>query len=298
MCTRRSWGLHGAALVAWSCAAKAAHAQNAGVAPPRIVASFSILADLAREIAPADALVSSLVGPDADAHSFEPNPAHARTLRLADVIVVNGLGFEGSIDRLIKASKPSGVVVVASDGIDALGKDPHAWQDPACVKRYASNLAAAFAARWPDRRDAILARRRDFEVRLDALDGELRLAVQRIPPAQRRAIVSHDAFAYLGRAYGITLLAPQGWSTVSEPSAAAVARMIRQIRDQGARAVFVENVSDPRLAQRIAREGGARLGGKLYSDALSAPGGGASTYLEMMRANVTTLVTGLHPLAR
>jgi zinc/manganese transport system substrate-binding protein len=284
--------------MAWSCTAGVVHAQVTQAAPPRIVASFSILADLAREVAPTDAIVSSLVGPDADAHAFEPNPAHARALAQADVIVVNGLGFEGSIDRVIKAAKPRGIVVVASEGIDALGKDPHAWQDPACVKRYASNLAAAFAARWPARRDAIEARRRDFESRLDALDRELRHAVQRIPPAQRRAIVSHDAFAYLGRAYGITLLAPQGWSTTSEPSAAAVARMIRQIREQGARAVFVENVSDPRLAQRIAREGGARLGGRLYSDALSAPGGSASTYLEMMRTNVTTLVTGLHPPAR
>ena len=278
--------------------------------PARVVASFSILADMVREVAPAGFEVQSLVGPDADAHVFKPSPADGRRLAQADLVIVNGLGFEGWIDRLVRASGYRGTVVVATEGMKprrgaaasgahahghghAHDVDPHAWQDLAQARHYVTRIADALATRWPDSAAETGARRADYLARIDALDQRLRGRLAAVPREQRRVIVSHDAFGYLGAAYGIDFFAPQGWNTHSEPSAATVGRLIRQIRQQQVRAVFVENISDARLVERIAREGGARLGGTLYSDALSRPGGAADTYLRMFEHNVTTLALAL-----
>jgi zinc/manganese transport system substrate-binding protein len=272
-----------------------AHAQTA---PARVVASFSILADMAQEVAPAGVQITPLVGPDADAHVYEPSPADGRRLAQADLVLVNGLGFEGWIDRMVKVSGYRGPVVVASRGITARrgghhGVDPHAWQDLALARRYVANLSEAFTQRWPERRDEIAQRSADYDARLARLDAQVREWLGAVPRPQRRVITSHDAFAYFGLAYGVDFLAPQGWSTHSEPSAAAVARLIRQIRKDGVRAIFVENISDPRLVERIAREGGARIGGTLYSDALSRPGGPAATYLQLFEHNARSLAAAL-----
>ncbi|MCC9598399.1 MULTISPECIES: metal ABC transporter solute-binding protein, Zn/Mn family [unclassified Rubrivivax] len=277
----------------------------------RIVASFSILADLVREVAPLDFEVGSLVGADADAHAWEPRPGDVRKLAGADLVVVNGLGFEGWMTRLVKNSGYRGEIVVASAGItprhaahddhdhdhghghDHGDADPHAWQDLAHAQRYVATIAAALARRWPQRRAEFEARAAAYGERLAVLDTRLRRLVDTVPREQRRVITSHDAFGYLGAAYGIEFLAPQGWTTHSEPSAAAVGRLVRQIRQQKVRAVFVENISDPRLVERIARETGARLGGRLYSDALSAPGGPAASFVALYEYNVRALVAGM-----
>lgn len=265
---------------------------------PRVVASFSILADMAHELAPAGVQVTALVGPDSDAHVYEPSPADGRRLAQADLVLVNGLGFEGWIDRMVKVSGYRGPVAVASQGIEARsgghhGTDPHAWQDLALGRRYAANISAAFALRWPERRDEIGRRTADYTARIDKLDAEVRAGLAAVPRAQRRVITSHDAFGYFGAAYGVDFLAPQGWATHSEPSAAAVARLIRQIRKEGVRAVFIENISDPRLVERLAREGGVRVGGTLYSDALSRPGGPADSYLKLFQHNASSLIRAL-----
>lgn len=267
---------------------------------PRIVASFSILADMARELAPAGVQVTALVGPDADAHVYEPSPADGRRLAQADLVLINGLGFEGWIERMVKVSGYRGVVVVASQGIEPRSgghhdADPHAWQDLALARRYAANLSAAFAQRWPAQRDEITRRGTDYVARIDSLDAQVRGWLGAVPRAQRRVITSHDAFGYFGAAYGVDFLAPQGWNTHSEPSAAAVARLIRQIKTEGVRAIFIENISDPRLVERIAGEGGVRVGGTLYSDALSRPGGPADTYLNLFKHNASVLAQALAP---
>lgn len=265
---------------------------------PRVVASFSILADMARELAPAGVQVSALVGPDSDAHVYEPSPADSRRLAQADLVLVNGLGFEGWIDRMVKVSGYRGPVAVASEGIQPRrdghhDTDPHAWQDLALGRRYAANISAAFAQRWPDRRDEIARRSADYTARIDLLDAQVRNWLGAVPRTQRRVITSHDAFGYFGAAYGVDFLAPQGWTTHSEPSAAAVARLIRQIRQEGVRAVFIENISDPRLVERVAREGGVRVGGTLYSDALSKPGGPADSYLRLFHHNASSVARAL-----
>jgi zinc/manganese transport system substrate-binding protein len=267
---------------------------------PRVVASFSILADMAQELAPAGVQVTALVGPDSDAHVYEPSPADGRRLAQADLVLINGLGFEGWIERMVKVSGYRGVVVVASQGIEPRSgghhdADPHAWQDLALARRYAANLSAAFAQRWPAQRDEITRRGADYVARIDSLDAQVRGWLGAVPRAQRRVITSHDAFGYFGAAYGVDFLAPQGWNTHSEPSAAAVARLIRQIKTEGVRAIFIENISDPRLVERIAREGGVRVGGTLYSDALSRPGGPADTYLNLFKHNASVLAQALAP---
>jgi zinc/manganese transport system substrate-binding protein len=292
-------------------------AQDKAAAPPRIVASFSILADMAVQLAPQGAEVSALVGPNSDAHTFEPKPADGKRLAQADLIIVNGLGYEGWIERLVRVSGSKALVVVASEGIKTLqvsagyeagseqaqghkhshnkanSADPHAWQDLAQAQRYVANISAAFARRWPAQQAALRTRRDTYLAQMTTLDAQVRSSLGQVPREQRRVITSHDAFGYFGAAYGVDFLSPQGWSTDSEPSAAAVARLIRQIRQDRARAVFVENISNRRLIERIAAEAGAQVGGTLYSDALSAPGGPASTYLQMFEHNARTLVRAL-----
>ncbi len=289
---RQSLLLSSAAVAAWPFGQALAQAPAA-----RVVASFSLLADMAREVAPAGVEVLALVGPDADAHVYEPRPADARRLAQADLVVINGLRFEGWIERMVRVSGYRGTVVVASHGIQPRktpgGVDPHAWQDLAQSRRYVANLGAAFARRWPAQRAEIDRRSADYAARIEQLDAQVRAWLGAVPRSQRRVITSHDAFGYFGAAYGVDFLAPQGWNTHSEPSAAAVAQLIRQIRREGVRAVFLENISDPRLVERIAREGGVGIGGTLYSDALSGPDGPAPTYLKMIEHNARTLSAAL-----
>lgn len=278
-------------------AASPAWPQAPSARPLRVVASFSILADLLRNVGGSAIELTTLVGPNADAHVFEPSPADARRLSEAELVVVNGLGFEGWLDRLVRASGYRGPVLTASAGItprmQGAAPDPHAWQDLAHAASYVVDLRDALMKARPAHASAIRERSTSYLRRLAALDADVRASFAVIPRERRRVITSHDAFGYFGAAYGIEFLAPQGMSTDSEASAAAVARLIEQIRRQGVRAVFVENISNPRLVERIAREGGATVGGRLYSDALSAPGSEADTYLKLFAHNAATLAAGM-----
>ena len=285
----------GAATLGWS----QASAQRAS--PPRIVVSFSVLADMARSVAPTDAHVTSLVGPDADAHVFEPTPADGRRLAQADVVVINGLGFEGWMERLVKVSGFRGPVVVAaptpvarpSTRLAREVDDPHAWQDLALGRRYVATMRDAFVHRWPDRHAEISARSAAYDALLATLHQRVVTRFAAIPRPLRRVVTTHQAFGHFGAAYGVDFLAAQGWNNQGEPSAAAVARLIRQIRQARATALFVENISSRRLMDRIASESGARVGGTLYSDALSHTDGPAATYLAMFEHNASTLLAAM-----
>ena len=271
------------------------HAQTAR--PLQVVASFSILADMAREVAGDAAQVHSLVGANADAHVFEPTPADAQRLARADLVIVNGLHFEGWIARLVRSSGYRGPVVEATRGIEprraGRGVDPHAWQSLAHAQRYVENIRAALVAAAPAQAAAIDARAAAYRQRLVALDSSARAAFAAIPAGQRRVVSTHDAFGYLGEAYGITFISPRAWNTDSEASAAGVAAVIRQVRQHQARALFVENITDRRSIERIAQETGAQVGGTLYSDALSAPGTGADSYLRLYEHNVKVIAAAL-----
>ncbi len=269
--------------------------------PLKVVATFSVLADIAREVGGPAVEVSALVGPNADAHVFEPTPSDVRRVAGADLVITNGLRFEGWIDRLIKASGYRGPIIVASRGVATRqlsgGADPHAWQDLANSMRYADNiraaLVAALAAKSPTRAAEVEARAASYQQKLADLDRDTRARIAALPAERRRVITSHDAFGYFATAYGITFIAPRGWNTGSEPSANTVARIVRQAREARASALLVENISDPRLIERVAREAGLKVGGKLYSDALSPSGTEADTYLKMFEHNVRTLVEAM-----
>lgn len=277
----------------------AAAAEPAAAPVLKVVATFSILADMAREVGGTAVEVSALVGPNADAHVYEPTPADVRRVARADVVVTNGLRFEGWIDRLIASSGYRGKVVVASAGIVPLqlggGADPHAWQSLVNGQRYAQNLRDALVAAAPQRSAEINAQAAGYLARMATLDQDTRSRINALPESRRRVITSHDAFGYFAAAYGVRFIAPRGWTTGSEPSAETVARIVRQARQTQASALLVENISDPRLIERIAREAQVKVGGELYSDALSPPGTAADTYLRMFEHNVRTLLDATTP---
>jgi zinc/manganese transport system substrate-binding protein len=268
-----------------------------------VVASFSILADFVRQIGGDKVAVKSLVGPNGDAHVFQPSPADAQSLAGAKLIVVNGLALEGWISRLIAASGAKAPVVVATKGVNPRegeedgekGVDPHAWQSIANAKIYVDNILAGLIAADPADADYFHARARQYELALDETDRKVRAAIASIPPENRKIITTHDAFGYFGAAYGFTFIAPLGLSTDSEPSARDVARLIAQIKREHAPAVFLENISDPRLMKRVGQESGAKIGGDLYSDSLSSPDGPAGTYIAMMEHNIVELKKALAP---
>src|ERR1700730_7398324 len=276
---------------------------QAAAAPVRVVVSFSILEDIVHQIGGGEVAVTSLIGPDSDAHVFEPRPDQARLLSQAQLFVVNGLGFEGWLARLTGSAQYRGPVVVATEGITPITRteageaapspDPHAWQDAHNAVIYADNIARALAGADPARANAYRQRFREYKAKIEALDQHVRDELRAIPAEKRRVITNHAAFGYYGKAYGVTFLAPEGISTDSEPSARTIADLIRQIRREGIKALFLENISDPRLVEELARESGTTLGPPLYSDALSRPNGPAPTYVHMMEYNTAALKQGM-----
>lgn len=279
-------------------------------APKRVVASFSILADLVQEIGEGRVAVRALAGPDQDLHGFEPRPSDIQAVASADVMVINGLGLEGWAERIAKAAGFRGTAVVASRGVAALQPghkhgpgnapshahgafDPHAWQDVANAKLYVRNIRDGLAAADPGRATAYGAAAERLLVRLDALDGEIRAMLAPIPRDQRRVVTSHEAFAYFGDAYGVDMLAVAGTWRDSEPSARELAGLSAQVKRQRIRALFLENAAPGAALRALASETGVRIGGKLYADALSAPGGEAPSYIEMMRFNARAIAAAL-----
>ncbi|MGD9942173.1 MAG: metal ABC transporter solute-binding protein, Zn/Mn family [Burkholderiaceae bacterium] len=289
-----------------------------------VVASFSILADLVRQVGGPDVNVVSLVGADADAHVFEPSPRDARTVGDAGLLVINGLGFEGWIDRLKKSVGFRGLEVVASRRIKArrLGPrlhahsknehakneghghhhhpgelDPHAWHDVANVLVYVDNIAQALAQADPPNAAGYRTRVQAYSERLRALDAAIRRAIGALPAQRRTILTTHDSFGYYADAYGLRILPVRGLSNEAEPSAREIARLADRVRKERIAALFLENITDPRLIEQLARETRTAIGGRLYSDALSGPTGTARSYIELMETNTATLVSALAPPA-
>ncbi len=279
-------------------------AQQANGGPLSVVATFSILGDFARNVGGDRVSVTMLVGPNSDTHVYTPTPSDAKEITDAKLVIVNGLGLEGWLPRLIKSSGSKAATVVATRGIATRkienghdhgpgDADPHAWQSVLNAKTYVANIRDALTAADPAGADAYRANAAAYLARLDALDREIREAVAKIPPERRSVISTHDAFGYFAAAYGIKFIAPQGVSTESEPSARDIAAIITQIKRQKIPAVFLENVSGPRLMRRIAAETGANIGGTLYSDSLTDEKGPAPTYIDMVRHNIKALTSAL-----
>jgi zinc/manganese transport system substrate-binding protein len=320
--------MHRRVLFAAALALPALRPAGAQTALP-VIASFSILGDLVRQVAGDRPLaLHVLVGPDADAHGFQPRPSDAERLRGAALLVRNGLGFDGWMGRLTDAAGFRGTTVTASDGVTprvaegghgrdhpghshrgratrranslepGRAPDPHAWGNPRNVLVYVRNIAAGLSAADPGNATLYARNAEACSARLTVLDAELRAAVATVPEARRKVLTSHDAFGYYGDAYGIRFMAPQGINTDSEPSAADVATLIRQVRAEGITAVFVENMANTATLDRLAREAGVRVRGRLYSDALSPPDGPAATYEALMRHDTGLIVPAMRGDAR
>ncbi|MDR7148336.1 zinc/manganese transport system substrate-binding protein [Hydrogenophaga palleronii] len=292
-------------MVTWT---QGALAQAATQPSIKAVASFSILGDLVRQVGGDRVALDVLVGPGSDAHVFQPTPAQARLVGQAQVVFSVGLGFEGWMNRLLKTAGYKGQQVVVSKGIKPLKEgahenrktghqhghdhgetDPHAWQNVHNAKVFVKNIADGLCKADATGCDHYRGNASAYTAQLEALDAEIRAAWATIPLAQRKVITSHDAFGYYAHAYGVKFLAPQGVSTESEASAKGVAQLVRQIKQEQIKALFVENISDPRLIEQIGRETGVKPAGELYSDSLSDANGPAPTYLAMMKLNTSAL---------
>ncbi len=292
----------------------AAPAQTSGGAKKLpVVASFSILGDLVQQVGGERVKMTTLVGPEGDAHVYNPTPGDVKAVADARLVVINGLGFEGWFDRLVAASGRKPLIVIATKGVKLINSadrdqaatgasvaghshglfDPHAWQDIDNAKIYVSNIRDALGVADPEGKAVYDANATAYLKVLDSLQEEMMAIMANIPKERRKIITTHDAFGYFARAYGLGITAPQGVSTEGEASAKDVGRIIRQIRAEKVPAVFLENVTNEKLMQRIAAESGARIGGRLYSDSLSPAGGPAGTYVAMMRNNARLLAEAL-----
>ena len=299
-------------------------ASSAVAEPLKAVASFSIIADFAKNVGGERVDITTLVGPDGDAHVYEPKPADAVAVASADVVLVNGLHFEGFLQRLVEASATRAAIVELTKGVKPLEfseeeheeghhdhadhdeqedhashegheghdhgpLDPHAFQSIANARIYVKNIVDAFCAADAEGCATYQANAEAYTAKLDALEGEVKAAIASIPENKRVVITSHDAFGYFAHEYGLTFLAPQGISTEAEPSAADVATLVEQVRHDKAAAIFIENITNPKLIGQIASETGIKVGGTLYSDSLSPADGPAATYIDMMRNNVSAI---------
>jgi zinc/manganese transport system substrate-binding protein len=262
-----------------------------------VVASFSILADFVKNVGGDRVNVTSLVGPNGDVHVYAPSPQDAKTIADARLVVINGLGLEGWLPRLLQSSGSKATVVTASTGVSPLKlgseADPHAWQSVVNAKIYVTNIRDALVQ--ADALDGDYFRRNAdrYLAELDALDREVRNEMEKIPPARREVISTHDAFGYFAKDYGIAFIAPLGVSTETEPSARDIATLIVQVKKDEIPAVFLENITDDRLMRRISEETGAQVGGTLYSDSLTDEKGPVPTYIAMVRHNIKALASAL-----
>jgi len=278
------------------CAALPARAE-----PMKVVASFSILGDMVSRIGGDNIALTTLVAPGGDGHVYQPAPSDVQTVSQARLVLVNGLGFEGWMGRLMQSSASRATLVVASNGVKAAkmeddGKtitDPHAWQDLSNGRLYVANIAKALAAADPLHAADYRTRAEAYDAELAALDGWVKEQLGQVPAAKRKIITTHDAFGYFGRAYGVAFLAPVGISTEAEPKASSMAKLISQIRREKIKALFIENLSNPKLMQVISKETKAPLGGALFSDSLSPPDGPAASYTAMFQHNVPAMVEAM-----
>lgn len=310
--------MHRRALLGWPLLAAPALAARAQPARVLVVASFTILGDMLRQIGGERLDIRVIAGPDANPHGFQPRPSDVQAIAGARLLARNGLGFDPWFDRLARAAGHAGPMATATQGIaprsmvhshshdhdgaarrrshrsePARVPDPHGWQDARVAQAYVRNLAEGLVGADPAGAEFYRRNAAAYAGRLATLDGWIRAQIGTVPEPRRKVVTSHDAFGYFGAAYGVTFLAPQGISTESEPSAQQVAALIRQIRAEGITAVFVENMANPATLNRLATEAGVAIRGRLYADSLSPPGGPAATYEAMMRHNVALLVPAM-----
>lgn len=268
---------------------------------PLVVASFSILQDMVARITGDAARTATLVPREGDPHAFEPRPGDLTALHGATVMVENGLGLEGWLSRMAQASGFKGLRIEATAGIKprslqedgATVADPHVWQDPALGRRMVQTIATGMAKADPTNAARFAAAAADYVADLKRVEDEIVQTWAGIPKGRRKVMTTHDAFAYYGARFDIQFIAIEGISTEAEPSPRSLARVAAQAKKDGIRSVFLENMTDPRLAQALAREAHLSVGAKLYSDSLSPPDGPAPTYIDLLRYNTAQFAASM-----
>jgi zinc/manganese transport system substrate-binding protein len=276
----------------------------------KVVATFSVIGDMVANVAGDKVDLVTLVGPAGDTELFKPSLADGKSVAEAKIVFMNNLNdeFEPWLEPLLKQVKFSGAKIVVSRGVKTFTSteeraprnksgeeeiDQHAWLDPKNAIIYVRNIAAALVKGDPANASDYRLRADAYIKEMQALDAWAKAEIAALPAAKRRFLASHDSLQYLAKAYGITLLSINGWTNNSEPSAAELARLAKQVRQERIHALFLDSITDPRAMQQVAKETGASIGGTLYGDALSKPGGDADTYLKMLRHNVATLKAGM-----
>jgi zinc/manganese transport system substrate-binding protein len=275
-----------------------------------VVATFSVIADMVKQIAEDRVNLTTIVGVDGDSELYRPTMADAKAVAEAKIVFMNGINdeFEPWLEPLLKQAKFAGAKVVVSRGAKTIsaseentpsGKprpaelDQHAWLNPKNGIIYVKNIAEALAKYDPANAAQYRARAAAYVDELKGLDAWAKAEMAAIPPAKRRIISSHDSLEYLAKAYNITLISVNGWTNNSEPSAAELARLTQQIKKERVHALFLDSITDPRVMQRIGQEAGVPIGDTLYGDALSKPGGPADTYVKMIRHDIEALKVGM-----
>lgn len=266
----------------------------------RVVTSFTILADFVQQVGQDKVDVLNLVSADSDPHMYEPTPQDVKNIAKADIIFINGLGFEGWLGRLTKAANTKGDVVVCTEHIhprlvfeDTLLKDPHAWHSIPHAKIYVQNIARALKKKDPSNKAFYEKNMRTYLEKLTQLDESMRRRIDHIPPNRRKIITAHDAFGYFGNSYGVQVFAPQGVSTESETKIHSIIDLVKQIKQEKIRIIFIEKISNPKVIQQISDETGAQIGGELYADGLSATDGPANSYINMVRYNFNLILNSM-----
>jgi zinc/manganese transport system substrate-binding protein len=276
----------------------------------KVVATFSVIGDMVANVAGDLVDLVTIVGPGGDTEEYEPTAADVPKMAGAKILFMNGLNdeFEPWLPNLMSQAKFTGMKVIVTRGVKAIsaedehpvgGKpkasalDQHAWMDPRNGVIYVKNIADALVRADPGNADAYRSRAAAYSQQLRELNTWAHAEMDAVPVAKRRVLASHDSLQYFGLAFGITMISVNGWTNKSEPSAADLARLTDQIKREHVKALFLDSITDPRAMERISKETGAAIGGTLYGDALSAPGGEASTYIDMIRHDVSTVKAGM-----
>ena len=265
-----------------------------------VVSTASIFSDMAENIAGDIVEVQTIVPIGDDPHLYEPTPGDARKVADADLILKNGLTFEGWLNELIENSGTKGKIVTITEGITPItsekyknSTDPHAWMDARYGLTYIENIKKALSELDPDNSDIFEFNYKLYKQQLEDLDNYIRTEIQKIPESQRILITSHDAFQYYGRRYGIELESILGTSTDADAQTSDIIRLNKIIKSSGVPAVFIESTVNPKLLEQLAKDNKITVGGKLYADSLGDKNSPAPTYIDMLRHNTNTIVAAL-----
>lgn len=277
-------------------------AGSAAAAPLKVASLSTVLSDLARNIGADKVRVEEIVRAGVDPHEFQPTPGDIEKVSSADVVLASGKGIEGYLAKLEDAVGDKKKFVDVGNKIGASLKlkdegkvidDPHWWHSVANVRRAVDVVRDAFIAANPADKEAFTAAAAAYQARLDGLDKSIKLKVAELGRDKRKLVTSHDAFQYFARDYGFKIYPIEGISTAEEPSTRHVAGLLETINTEKVKAVFFENMQSPKVIAQITKETGAKVGGELYADGLGVAGSDATSYLDMMHHNASTIVDAL-----